>query len=48
MEYFIRLRLRVRDRAGFEFPLAFYREGIERPVPEHYRKGFTIAILYPH
>lgn len=48
VEFFIRLRLHVRDRAGHEFPVAFHPEGGERPTPENYRIGHTIAILYPH
>lgn len=48
VDYFMRLRLRVRDRSGHEFPVAFYPEGLEKPTPEHYKIGHTIAILYPH
>ena len=48
MEYFIRLRLFVRDKSGYEFPVAFHPEGDEEPTLDQYRKGHTIAILYPH
>ena len=48
VEFFIRLRLRVRDRAGHEFPIAFYPEGGEQPVSENFRIGHTMVILYPH
>lgn len=48
VEYFIRLRLHVRDRSGQEFSVAFYPESGETPTPEQFKKGHTIAILYPH
>lgn len=48
VESFIRLRLHVRDRAGDEFPVAFYPKDTEEPTPEQYKIGHTIAILYPH
>lgn len=44
----IRLRLTVRDRAGSECFVAFYLDNDEDLEIERYRKGRTIAILYPH
>jgi len=48
VEYFIRLRLHVRDKSGHEVPIAFYPKGEEEPTLDQYRKGYTVAILYPH
>ena len=47
-EYFIRLRLYVRDKSGQEFPIAFHLDKDEKPGLEQFQKGHTIALLYPH
>lgn len=47
IEFFIRLRLWVKDRAGHEFPVSFYIEDDQRWLDlTQFRKGRTIAILY--
>ncbi|KAL5400700.1 hypothetical protein PMIN03_012148 [Paraphaeosphaeria minitans] len=47
IEFFIRLRLWVKDRTGHEFPVLFYIEDDQCWLdPTRFRKGQTIAILY--
>jgi hypothetical protein len=46
VEYFIRLRLWVKDRAGKEIPLAFYIEDERCLDLNQFQKGRTVAILY--
>ena len=47
VEYFIRLRLIVRDKSGHNFPIAFYLDD-EDVDSSQFRVGYTVAILYPH
>ncbi|KAG8528324.1 uncharacterized protein KY384_007242 [Bacidia gigantensis] len=47
VEFFVRLRLTLRDKSGHHFPLAFYGEDTENVNPADYRVGYTVAILYP-
>ncbi|KAL5409510.1 hypothetical protein PMIN04_011019 [Paraphaeosphaeria minitans] len=47
IEFFVRLRLWVKDRTGHEFPVSFYIEDDQRWLDlTRFRKGQTIAILY--
>jgi hypothetical protein len=49
IEHFFRLRLIVKDKLGRLFPVAFYTEGAGSELePSMLKKGYTIAILYPH
>ena len=48
MEYFFRLRLRIRDKAGVEFGVHFHPEDSQEPIIQDYAVGKTIAILYAH
>ncbi|KAL2003085.1 hypothetical protein VTN02DRAFT_5029 [Thermoascus thermophilus] len=47
VEFFVRLRLIVRDMAGREVPVAFYTDGKGREIPQsQLQRGHTVAILY--
>lgn len=46
---FIRLRLQVKDKDGREVPIAFHLEPDDTGLdPSDFRRGHTVAILYPH
>jgi len=45
----IRLRLVIKDKVGKRFPIAFHLEPDDTGLnPLDFRKGYTVAILYPH
>jgi hypothetical protein len=46
--YLFRLRLLVQDKSGKEFQIHFYLDDDEEVDPSLYRRGNTIAVLYPN
>jgi hypothetical protein len=49
VEYFLRLRFIVRDKAGITVPIAFHTEGRGTEFsPFQLQPGYTVAILYAH